>query len=374
MADKDETTDEEASTLESDLGGAFDKIAGGKGGDSDADDDDDQADDEEKDDDADDDSDDDADHDDDDADDEEKDDDKDDDADDDEEADEDDDDDDADDDDDDDEETEEQRQLRNAAERHRIPTEFEDVVKQLPKEQRRTARALFATRLSQMESGLGRAFSEARSDRVELNKLSKRIKFEEENRVDHFATILLQKGNESLIDEIQAEIDKRTESDAYREGKQMRLEDAKKKLMDEATTEATAQERQTTRADAIESLGRRLCREEGIPYELGVEKALHIAILNSDPDVMKRNISDEGIRAIVKRESKIFRKATGQRRQKESKEYVRDKIKERADGRRRVTARDRGRTPTPGRAKEPKSLEDALLRRAAKIVPDMPAG
>lgn len=260
--------------------------------------------------------------------------------------------------------------FEDAAERHRLPTRFDDVLKLVPKEQRPAARKAFAARLGEMESGLNRAFAEARTERKELVKLRKVRQFEEANRVDFIADLI--EKDAKLFDAINEELENR-ETPAFKKAKAMQRENAQKDLERSIDEEATAQDRQNTRADAIERLGRRTCREEGIPYEL-TEKALFIAITASNTDVLKRDLSDNAVKAIIKREAKIIRKATGTRRQSDAKEYVREKHRERKEGRRRVTGRDRGHAPAPSKRPEHKSLKAALTSAAARIVPDMPAG
>lgn len=258
----------------------------------------------------------------------------------------------------------------DAADRHRLPTSFERVLAKVPKAARAEARAALQGRLAQMESGYTRAMQEARAERRELVKLRKEKKYNDDNRVDVIAEALQ---DDKLFDAVNAELEKRGNA-AYSDAKKMRTEDARKKLDEEAEQESAAVDRQSSRADAIERIARRYCRDEGIPYELGVEKALYIHLINTNADPLKRDLSDREIKRIVQGEAKTYRKVAGVRRQKDRKEYVREKLRERDEGRKRVTSRDRGHAPAPGKRKEPASLKDALSSAAARVAPDMPAG
>lgn len=255
--------------------------------------------------------------------------------------------------------------VRAAAERHQLPTRFEDIVKKLPKEVRAEARQAFHQRLKEVESGLGRAFQEARAERKTLARLEAERKHEQENPVDFIADLLDTKPE--LLDKLNEELTKR-ETAAYREAKKMTREQAKKELERTVDQQATVREQRRQRGQQVASLASRLAREEGVPFKI-IDQAIYIAVSNS-PD---HDVTDEAIRQIVKREAKDWRKLTGERKREKKQEYIQRKSKQIRDGRRRVTSRDRGSAPAPGRRREPKSLEEALTRRAKAILPDAPA-
>lgn len=252
-----------------------------------------------------------------------------------------------------------------AAARHQLPTTFEDVIKKLPKEARAAARQAFAARLKEVESGLGRAFQEARAERSELARIKAERTHETENPADHIADLL--DADPKLIDKLNEELTKR-ETAAYRDAKKMTRDQAKKDLDQQAKTAVDTQETRRKRGEQVVAIAQRLARDAGVPFKL-VDKALYIAVTNSkDGDV-----TDEVIRRIVKQEARDWQKLTGERKREKKQEYIKSKTKQREQAKKRVSARDRGHAPAPGRQREPRSLEEALTRRAAKILPDAPA-
>lgn len=276
------------------------------------------------------------------------------------------------------EEAEEEAQLdadfEEAAERHRLPTNVRDILAKVPKEARGAVVEVVGTRLKEMEAGFTRTIQQATVDRRELAKLRRERAFEEGNRVDMIAEWLDQ--DPKNLDRLNDELTKRDPekgSAAYAEAKKMRLDDARKKLQDQADEDEQVTLRQHARADAIESLSRRLCREEGVPFEV-VNDAIVLAIVNSHKDEAQRDLPDAAVRAIVKRSAAKWRGLTGERKADARKDYVKGKHQDRKDGQRRTSARDRGHSPAPGGAPKHKSLQSALLARAREVVPDMPDG
>lgn len=255
-------------------------------------------------------------------------------------------------------------EVRAAAERHQLPTRFEDIVKKLPKGVRAEARQAFHQRLKEVESGLGRAFQEARAERKTLARLEAERKHEQAHPVDFIADLLDTKPE--LLDQLNEELTKR-ETAAYRDAKKMTRDLAKKELERTVDQEATARESRRQRGQQVAMLASRLAREEGVPFKI-IDQAIYIAVSNSP----EKDITDEAIRQIIKREAKDWRKLTGERKREKKQEYIQRKSKQIRDGRRRVTSRDRGSAPAPGRRREPKSLEEALTIRARKILPDAP--
>lgn len=256
-------------------------------------------------------------------------------------------------------------EIEAAAARHQLPTNFEDIVRKLPKEARAAARQAFSKRLKEVESGLGRAFQEARGERKELTRLKAERAHEETHRIDHIADLI--DGDPKLLGQLNEELEKR-EVSAYREAKQKERKIAKAELdrsAEEATTKAEARRQ---RGQQVVSLAQRLARDAGVPYKV-IDKAIYIAVLNSP----EKDVTDEQIRRIVKQEARDWRKLTGERKTEKKKEYIQRKSKQIRDGKRRVSARDRGHAPAPGRRREPKNLREALERRAASILPDAPA-
>lgn len=265
------------------------------------------------------------------------------------------------DDDDPDDEDEEQLdgEFTAAAERHRLPTAFEDVLKALPKDARPAARKAFQGRLKEVEGGFTRAMQEARRDRKTVATLKAEREYIDQNPIDHVVELMGK--DPKFVEALNKELDK-MENEAYAEAKTMRREDAKKKVQEKADALEKEETRREQRAEHVESIARPLARKEGIPFRLA-ERALYIAITQSP----EGDVTDAQIRRIVAEEAKAYRKDTGQRVREDRKTVVRDKAAERDQARRRPAGRDRGRTPAPGRIREPKSLEEALTRRVAKM-------
>lgn len=274
---------------------------------------------------------------------------------------------------DDDEETLDPSFLEAAA-KHKLPTRFDDIVRTLPKAAQAKARLAFGTRLKEMESGLNRAFQEARGGRKTLATLTAEKTWIEKNPIDYFLDVMAK--DPKFVTALNEELEKH-ETPAYAEARTMRRQDTKKKEIDDKAKEeedkiereAKEHARRAERAGHVGTLAKRLAKQEGVPYSI-VEKALYIAITTSaDGD-----ITDAQVKRIVAQEAKELRRHTGERRRDDRKTYVRDKVAGSKAAKKRPTSRDRGHSPAPGRVRPPKSLEEALTRSAARIFPDAPSG
>lgn len=258
--------------------------------------------------------------------------------------------------------------FKSAAERHRLPTRFEDIVRTLPKEQQAKARTAFGTRLKEMESGLNRAFQATRKDRRELATVKAEKEYIEANPIDFFVELF--EKDPKFADKLNAELEK-LETEAYRDAKKMRREDAKKdvtrKAEEKAKAEEAAEAKREERITHVTRVARTANKEYGVPFRL-IERALYVAITTSDTG----DLTDAQIRRVVTDEGKAYRKETGQRKRDDRKTIVKDKAAERSAARRRPTGRDRGHSPAPGRVRPPRNLEEALTRSAARIIPDLP--
>lgn len=271
----------------------------------------------------------------------------------------------SDDDEDEDDDDELDPEVAAAAARHQLPTTFEDVVKKLPKEARAAARQAFAARLKEVESGLGRAFQEARAERQELARVRAERKAIEADPIDHIVELLEQ--DPKLLDALNEELENR-ENPRYRAAKSKERDNAKKDLERQVEEETRTVEARRQRGAQVVALAQRLARDAGVPFKL-VDKALYIAVTSSKDG----DLPDEAIRRIVRQEARDWQKLTGERKREKKQEYIRSKSNSAKDAKRRVTSRDRGHAPAPGRRREPKSLEEALTRAASKILPDAPA-
>ena len=370
-SDHDDDSDE-GNSLEAGLSRSAAKLDGADGADEDDRDETDDVD-EESDDDRDEGADDDAGDDEDDADDDDEDDASDDDDEDDDADDSDEDDDESDDDEEEEEEEEEDSddddgldpEVEAAAARHQLPTNFEDIVRQLPKDVRAKARAAFSKRLKEVESGLGRAFQEARQERGELARIKAERKHDEEHRVDFIADLI--DANPKLLEELNEELEKR-ETGAYRDAKKMTREQAKAKVQEAADAEIKKTEARHARGQQVMTLARKLAKDSGVPFKL-VDRAIYAAVMSSET----KDVTDEQIRQIVKAEARDWRHLTGEKKTERKAAVIRKKTEDLKKAKKRVTARDRGHAPAPGRRREPKELRDALTRAAGKILPDAPA-
>jgi hypothetical protein len=247
----------------------------------------------------------------------------------------------------------------DAAERHKLPTRFNDIVRTLPKPLQAKAREAFGTRLKEMESGLNRAFQEARRDRRTLATAKAEREWIDQNPIEHI--LELAEKDPKLFDKLNDELEK-LETTAYAEAKKMRRDDAKEKLAKKAEEIEAAETKRAERVDHVTALAKELSKAEGVPFRF-VDRALYVAITSSTTG----DLTDAQIRRVILEEAKAYRKETGQRKREDRKTYVADKVKEQKAARRRPTGRDRGHAPAPGRIREPKSLEEALTRRVAKM-------
>lgn len=256
-------------------------------------------------------------------------------------------------------------EVEAAAARHQLPTNFEDVIKTLPKEARAAARQAFHQRLKDVESGLGRAFQEARAERQELARVRLERKAIADNPIDHIVELL--ESEPKLLDQLNEELENR-ENPRYRAAKEKERTNAKKDLDSQVEAATRQAEERRQRGTQVVALAQRLARDAGVPFKL-IDKALYIAVTSSKDG----DISDAVIRRIVKQEARDWQKLTGERKRASKQEYIRSKSKQVKDAKRRPSARDRGHAPAPGRRREPKSLEEALTRAASRILPDAPA-
>ncbi|HKW12122.1 MAG TPA: hypothetical protein VJO33_17170 [Gemmatimonadaceae bacterium] len=274
-----------------------------------------------------------------------------------------------------DEEDDEPSEFDRAAARGKLPMEFSDILKSLPKEARGKARQAFEKRLGQMEAGFTRTMQQASSFRKERAELTSELKWIKENPIDFMWELFEDsKTGADLIKRWDEEIEARQDPNAKGFAKEaaMRRERTKNDAKQTAEKEATQADHRQARADHVEGLADKLCRRAGIDYkDSGVEEALYIAIVN-DPN---RDITDASIRAIVERKAAAWRKITGEKKREQRTQWVKDKVAERNKGKKRITARDQGHMPAPGKKDESKlTLEQKMLRSVARIAPDMPEG
>jgi hypothetical protein len=270
---------------------------------------------------------------------------------------------------DDDEEDDEQEldpSFQSAAAKHKLPTRFEDIVRTLPKPAQAKARAAFSTRLKEMESGLNRAFQDARSHRRTLATAKAEREWIDKNPVDHFLEVMSK--DPKFVEQLNDELEK-METKAYAEAKTMRREDAKKEITSKAEAAEAAAQQRDERIAHVTSLGQRLSKAEGLPWRIA-ERALFVAITQHP----KGDLTDAEIRQVIKDEAKELRRHTGERKREDRKDYVRDKHADRKAAARRPRGRDRGQAPAPGRVRPPKNLEEALGRAPPRSSPTHLAG
>jgi hypothetical protein len=183
--------------------------------------------------------------------------------------------------------------VQRAAARTDLPTDFEDVVRTLPKEARAAARLAFRSRLRQMEAGFGRAMTQAREYRKDESKHRAAREFAEAHPVEHIIELL--DGDPKLLDKLNKELTDRDKNASHKKLRELEVKAAKKAIEEKAAKEEADLEKRMTRAQHVETFARKLCRKEGIPYEDAVEEALYAAIV-SDPN---RDISDSDLKNLV---------------------------------------------------------------------------
>jgi tRNA(Met) C34 N-acetyltransferase TmcA len=212
-----------------------------------------------------------------------------------------------------------------------------------------------------MEAGFGRAMTQAREYRKDESKHRAAREFAEAHPVEHIIELL--DGDPKLLDKLNKELTDRDTNASHKKLRELEVSAAKKAIEEKAAKEEADLEKRMTRAQHVETFARKLCRKEGIPYEDAVEEALYAAIV-SDPN---RDISDSDLKNLVARKARVWHKHMGKKKREERTQWVKDKVKDREKAKRRVTARDRSTAPAPGKQKPPKSLEEALMRKAKAI-------
>lgn len=257
---------------------------------------------------------------------------------------------------DEEEELEADDTFKSAAERNGLPISLKDI----PKE----ARPLVQKRLKEMEAGFTRAMQGAREYRAKEAEWRGERQFIEEHPADFI--LELYNKNPALI----AEVDKQLERLEDPEFKRMRMRDIahnRRDSQDKASRSLSREER----ANAVEDYARRQAQAEGVPFDLIIEPAIANELLSRP--AKERDITNEEIDTIVKGLARKYRKATGQQRRVEKQTYNRDKVRDRKQtgALARLNRRSTGDAGVE-RGRPPKSLEEALERRARRVAPDMP--
>lgn len=270
----------------------------------------------------------------------------------------------------DEEEEPDDEPVRPAA-RGTLPRDIEQALKAVPKEQRTQIRETLLRKTRAMDASYTRAMQETRAERRAHLTAKTELDWVQENPVD-FIFEMFDK-NPALAEKFNEELENR-EHVGYRKEKGLAVKRQREefgKKVDTQLAERDAEAKKVAdRGNAVERIARSVAKAEGVKYEGNVERMLVEFLSNND---MKANMAmtDEAVKALVKG----FARSSKSRARSDRQEYVRTKVKERNEGKKRVTPRDRGAVPAPGRRDDSKlTLEQKMLASAKRIAPDMPEG
>lgn len=260
--------------------------------------------------------------------------------------------------------------FRAAADRHKLPTDFEQIVTTLPKEQRAAARAAFARELKAVKAGFTRMTQEGREYRQRERVLLADAVFKRDHPVEHILEIL--QTNPKVATELGQRLSA-LEDDRGRSVEERHIQNLRRETQDKVSRHMDDVERRQQRGLEVERFAQRLCAHYGIDYEL-VEDALILAVKESK----ERDISDDRVREIVKAKATKLKGKLGLRKQAERKQYVREKLadRKRAASPAAKARRGGGAIPAPAKRRDPDvgsdvGLRKALLGTVRRIAPDM---
>jgi len=268
--------------------------------------------------------------------------------------------------DDDDEEEEDElddldEEFLEAAKRHHIPLSL----KNAPPE----AKQFILERAKQMNQGFTRLSQEHATFRKERAELTAERAFQREHPVDFILEMLSKEP--ATLEKLNTQLEKMRDDDEY---KAVRLENIKNRRQDaerSATDQLTQEQERRTRGNALAGYAKETSQKYGIPFDL-VQPHIVARILASKT----RDISEEEIRDVVREAARVYKRHVGAHKGAKSREHNQAKLQDREKTRPSAQRRRKGGAATSGgeRAKEPKSLTEALERAAARILPDMPRG
>jgi hypothetical protein len=270
-----------------------------------------------------------------------------------------------------DEDGEEDGEFTAAAERHKLPTDFESLLKKLPKEQRAEARGLFTKQLKDIQAGFTRMTQEGREYRQRERVYLANEMFRREHPEEAVVEMLL--ADPTLVEKVDARLagitDDRTKSVESRYIENLRADAGKK-----AETQAKSAEARAARGVAVEKLARSACAHYGIDFDL-VEDALILAVTSSET----KDIDDDDVRRIVKAKAQKLKGSTILAKQEKKKDWVKEKIaaSKKAKTPLARAKKAQGQFPAPASRKSSgrnEDLQTQMMRSMRKIAPEMPRG
>lgn len=264
-------------------------------------------------------------------------------------------------------------EFRALAERHRLPTEFQDALADIPKEHRAKAAAAFGKRLKEIEAGFTRGMQDLRSYREREAEVTARERFAKEKPLDFVLSVMA--ANPDLSDQLAEEMERLTD-DRYARAREIEVRNAEKDAI-EAGKKAYRDEQQSAesraqRLTAVESLFSAEIARHGLAENAEAAELIEEAVAAEITASPNRDISDARLREIVKERAAKLRKAGIVAKQQERKDYLKGKQTAIAN-RPKVRPGRSAAHPAPAGRRPPKNLEDALTRAAAAVAPDMPA-
>jgi hypothetical protein len=258
-----------------------------------------------------------------------------------------------------------------AAERHKLPTDFERVIQKLPKEARAEVRGLLTKELKAVHAGFTRMTQEGREYRQRERVYLANEMFRREHPEEAVVEMLL--ADPKLVAKVDARLagitDDRTKSVESRYIENLRADVGKK-----AEAAAKTAEARQARGVAVEKLARSACSHYGIDFDL-VEDALILAVTSSE----SKDISDDDVRRIVKAKAQKLKGTTILAKQEKKKDWVKEKIAASKQARTPLARakKAQGQFPAPASRKPSGRNEDLtsqMMRTMKRIAPDMPRG
>lgn len=252
-----------------------------------------------------------------------------------------------------------------AAERNKLPTNFEEVVKKLPAEARRSARAAFKGYLREAQAGYTRLSQESTQFRAERKEMLAELAFVRKHPEDFILEQILK--DPAIIDRV----NQRAPAEGDERAKRIELldiENRRKELKGTVEKNLDTREAREARGQKIERYAKKLAAHYQIDFEL-VEDRLILEIQNSE----NKDISEERVREIIKARAQKIRGKAIERRAAQKKTFVQQKIADRKKGS-SATAKARrlaGRVGAPARTKDSDDLRTNIARTVARIAPDM---
>jgi hypothetical protein len=251
-----------------------------------------------------------------------------------------------------------------AAERNKLPTNFEEVVKKLPAEARRPVRAALKGYLREAQAGYTRLAQENTAYRGEKKQLVAEIAFTRNHPEDYIVEAVLK--DPTLLDRI----NKRLPDEGDERAKRIELldiENRKKELAGRVEKNIDTRQQREERGQKLERFAKKLAAHYGIDYEL-VEDRLILEVQQN-----KGDITDDRVREIIKARAAKIKGGKIAKRAADRKSFVQQKIADRKKGN-SATAKSRrlsGRVGAPARTKDSDDLRTNLARSVARLAPNM---